>query len=385
MKEGDTRTGVCPAPSMSPSDGLAGDRELGIREVRDTNPSPDHKPGIARPQSDSRRFWGSALRFSLLTIITWSCLFALDRSFPYLRPGSDVIHAAKLRAVNEGGIFRRDVPIRVVAVGNSRTLAGFDPGVFSECLDTPCQAYNLGLPGTNQYVAPLRTMIGAGDVPTHVLIQAPWPKPSRRLSPLGLLRQDADLIRMLFPFRDLPRNLAIFLVASHSRGGIRDYYLRKQETAQEAVAARGYYFIEGQSRFEDDRLPDQFSLSADRPDTVYVRPFEFDALALAELLNIGKEHRIQFIIIPEYYREKAFAEPPPVNPEVVGKSASIPGLMVLGPDYWRFPNRLFSDAVHLNREGAGIYTRRLAHLVGPVLATSTYPSAGLRTQDKELN
>ena len=39
------------------------------------------------------------------------------------------------------------------------------------------------------------------------------------------------------------------------------------------------------------------------------------------------------------------------------------GVQVIGPDYWQYPNRMFSDPAHLNPHGAEIYTRDLWNLV----------------------
>ena len=38
-----------------------------------------------------------------------------------------------------------------------------------------------------------------------------------------------------------------------------------------------------------------------------------------------------------------------------------------GPNYFLFANRYFSDPVHLNPEGARVYTRRLAEILAPIL------------------
>ena len=38
-------------------------------------------------------------------------------------------------------------------------------------------------------------------------------------------------------------------------------------------------------------------------------------------------------------------------------------LKLLGPDYYLYPNKLFSDQTHLNRAGAQVYTEALFHLV----------------------
>ena len=78
--------------------------------------------------------------------------------------------------------------------------------------------------------------------------------------------------------------------------------------------------------------------------------------------------------MPTYYREGEFRPAPDEPNEVVIKAlASNRRFHVLGPDYETYPNSLFSDRLHLNKEGAQLYTDRLWQLFGEAngLVTST--------------
>ena len=78
----------------------------------------------------------------------------------------------------------------------------------------------------------------------------------------------------------------------------------------------------------------------------------------------------RFLIIPEYHREGFCAEAPGVNPRSAEILARLPAFTLVGPDYYRYPNRLFSDHVHLNGEGATKYTARIAEIVRPLIQPS---------------
>jgi hypothetical protein len=55
------------------------------------------------------------------------------------------------------------------------------------------------------------------------------------------------------------------------------------------------------------------------------------------------------------------------------------GIEVRGPDYWLYPNRIFSDPGHVNPEGAATYTRDLWELLAPVIreaSRSQRPATG---------
>jgi hypothetical protein len=63
------------------------------------------------------------------------------------------------------------------------------------------------------------------------------------------------------------------------------------------------------------------------------------------------------------------AAPPPARDQnFVHDVESATPCKVLGPDYFLYPNRLFSDQTHLNTEGAREYTQALFQLVNDQLS-----------------
>ncbi|WP_395697858.1 hypothetical protein [Methylocella sp.] len=63
-----------------------------------------------------------------------------------------------------------------------------------------------------------------------------------------------------------------------------------------------------------------------------------------------------------------FAPPPASEPELAPLASAYPRVSVVGPPYLRYDVRYFSDPVHLNVEGADLYSRELARLVKDRLA-----------------
>ncbi len=308
-----------------------------------------------------RKLCKSLFLLAIPLALSWLGLYAAWRRLPYLKPGSDVIYEAKANALAEMDVFSPRAKLRVVAVGNSITLAGFVPEQFDAQVGNGCESYNLGLPGKQQYMEELRAMIGRGDVPTHVLMQLTWPTTENKPSLRSRLKEDDRIIHTLFPFRTLPRDLAIFTVLSRGQGGFRALYQQKQGTASQMLTDRGYYFIEGQSRHKGHRLPEGLTFQTDKPDKPFKRQVSVRSLAFRELQVMAKQHGIQFLLIPSYFRTNCFGPAPDQSKD--RKKLSIhPAFGIIGPDYYHFDNKFFSDSVHVNRDGAELYTKRITEL-----------------------
>lgn len=132
------------------------------------------------------------------------------------------------------------------------------------------------------------------------------------------------------------------------------------------LSDRGYYFIEGQSHFPNHRLPDDFALQNDHPERTYRRKVSVDVPAFGQLIALLELCDVQVLLIPPYFRDGEYA-PPHSNSDALQSLARYPRLAVLAPAYWLLPNRYFSDPVHLNPDGAELYTRMLWELTQPVL------------------
>ena len=75
------------------------------------------------PRPKPRRIAGGAalrfLAFALPFAALWLAFYAVWKAFPYLKPGSEVIYEAKVKALAREDVFRADTKLRVVMVGNS--------------------------------------------------------------------------------------------------------------------------------------------------------------------------------------------------------------------------------------------------------------------------
>jgi hypothetical protein len=85
-----------------------------------------------------------------------------------------------------------------------------------------------------------------------------------------------------------------------------------------------------------------------------------------KLYALMEKHNIRGWCVPDNRREGGYA-PDPVNEKMREELKDRPRIKVIGPDYFLFPKRFFSDAVHLNPDGAEAYTRKLWDTVGPTL------------------
>lgn len=292
---------------------------------------------------------------------------------PFVQPGHSQIYDQKLQAVAGGTLFPADAEIRLVIFGNSRVMAGFIPDVFDTLSTGRVSSYNLGLPNSGRFVEEIEQLVDRGEVPTHVFLTRPWLE-KEAMTVWRYLGEDDLVMKDLFPFREFPRDLAQFAIRSLARGGLRGMYNTNLGYLESARRDRGYFFIEAQSHFAGHRLPDDFQVESETPEKSWVRECALSGPTFERLLNVTKGAGIQVFMVPEPLRENQYA-PAPSN-DVVRESLASFGIEVLGPDYWLYPNRLFSDPTHLNPGGADVHTRRLWDLTGEALldAAAARPS-----------
>jgi hypothetical protein len=308
-------------------------------------------------------------RLALLFLGIWMVFYEVWAGLPYIQPGAKILYNAKLAMIGRDPVFPRGAPIRVAIFGNSRILSGVIPTRFDRAVGGGCFSFNFGLPETDRFVPELERLIEAGDVPTHVLLQSPWtsdPDPSL----LQWLGRDRMIVNAAFPFRTLPRDLVVFTFLSRRHGGVSAFYRRSGEIAEQVLRDRGYYFIEGQSHHEGHRLPDDFTLPTDKPGLSKPRRVTPSGPQFERLLRLARDHDIHVLLIPDHFRPRAFAPPPPTNSDAIQALALYPRFRQLGPDYVLLDNRDFADPVHANPEGARRYTDLLAGLFKADLESS---------------
>ena len=172
----------------------------------------------------------------------------------------------------------------------------------------------------------------------------------------------------LFPFRLLLRDASLFLLRSRNLGGpVASYHHAEDEVAKMAHA-RGYYFIESQSRFPDHRLPPNFHLAGENESVVEYRKPAPRSASFRELKALADRYRFKIVVMPYYLRQGERGRPGK-NQAMVTVSQSNSEFRVAGDEYFLFENRYFSDTAHLNPEGARMYTSLLAELMNGELGS----------------
>ncbi len=314
----------------------------------------------------TRRSSGLVWTLSLF-VVFWVSFFILYRRFPYLKNGADVVFTAKLNWEAAGSIFPADPQVlRLAIFGNSKILAGFVPFLFDQMAaadSLKVSSFNSGFPGSDLVIPPLRAMCERGQAPNILLLTLPWrPDPPRR-SFFHFVTDDHSVIQALFPFRSMARDLSSFLLNAPRNGGLVTYYKEAEKDAAEVTANRGYYFISEQDRFPGGRLPDDFHLPTDAPNIVVPRGPGPPGSELTELNQLIGRYHIRCYYVPFYLRIGEAAAPPDYDQQFAASLERLTSCKVLGPDYYLYPNRLFSDQTHLNRTGAEVYTAALFHLL----------------------
>jgi hypothetical protein len=299
----------------------------------------------------------------------WICFYSIYINFPYIRAGADLVTEFKVELVQKGSPFRSGHQrLRIMAFGDSKILAGFIPPLFDSILalgGVAAESYNLGLPGDQRFVSHLETLVSRGEAPDIALLGYPWPDVDESgPTVFRFISDDNVVLDRVFPFRHMPRDFFVTLGLASSRGGLPAFYRQAEQTLRRVELDRGYYFIVGQSHEKDDQLPEAFGLPTDTPMKICARQrVNTHTDTFRKLQNALLEHHVRCIFIPLYYRIHQQAEAPEVNAEVVTSLDGVAPFAVAGPDYYLYPNRLFSDPTHLNRRGAEVYTRQLAEAV----------------------
>ena len=295
-----------------------------------------------------------------LTIV-WLLLFAAYALLPFIRPGYLIIADAKFDNLVKGNMFGAQDRYRVMIFGHSRVLASTRPLELDAAMGNGFRSYNLGLPAEVRFLPILEAALSAGNVPTHVLLTLPWDAKPDRDGVLDALRDDIGIVRLLVPFRTLPRDLTLFAFENgrHLSEAIRDVDVQRQAMLDQ----RGWYFIKSQSHYENDRLPDDYRLPTDRPMQVEERIIPARSFVRERLEQLARKYGFQILFIPMTSRIGEYAPAPAADRTRLTTISAQPLIRVLGPDYVGFPAADFADPQHMNPQGATAYTADLARLL----------------------
>lgn len=299
--------------------------------------------------------------FVLLFGAVWLSLYAAYVLLPFLRPGSVVIADAKFDTLVNNPMFGPQDRYRVMMFGYSKTLSALRPRDLDAAMGSGFRSYNLGLPGEIRFLPILEAALAAGNIPTHVLLTIPWDGKREADGFTAVLHDDNKLAGDLFPFRTLPRNVALFLVQNRSR--LKDAVRDVEDQRATMLDDRGWYFIKSQSHYPDDRLPDDYSLPTDHHSRTEPRVIPQKSLVRDRLEQLARQHGFQVMFVPAYYRIGEAAAWPAADNTRLSVISQQPLIRVLGPDYFTYPPALLADPQHMNPAGARVYTSDLARLL----------------------
>jgi len=340
----------------------------GSRSILDVETPSKSLSEATKQELATTRVTGSAIGWTiLLFVLFWVAFYGLSQAFPYLQNGSDVVFGAKLRWEEKEQVFPADPSaIRVLIFGNSKILAGFLPSWFDQMSSANhlnVVSFNSGFPGSDLFLPPLKAMCERGQAPNVLLLTLPWSADPPKRSLFRIIPDDHAVVDDLFPFRNFLRDLTAFLLSAPSHGGVVSYYRESEENEREVIAERGYHLITEQSHFPGGRLPDDFHLDSDQPAQGIGRVAPSQSAQIQELNDLVQRYHMDCYYVPYYLRVGEAAPAAASDARFAALLQQTSKCKLLGPDYYLYPNRLFSDQTHLNQAGARVYTEALFQLL----------------------
>ncbi len=304
-------------------------------------------------------------------LILWAVFLTAYKALPFLTPGAEVIYRSKLEREFHGTIFPANSTARkVIIFGDSRVLAGFIPDEFDRLASEDglnTVSFNSGYPGNPQFLPQLERIVeNKSNVPDILLLPNPGrtPTPSDAFKPMP---DDGTIADRLFPFRELIRNAASVLANAGKHGGLLNFIRDSRSNGARMQQDRGYYALLELAETPHATLPDNFHFSSDLPNKVDLRSAAPESKELVELNTILREHNIQCYFVPNPVRTGMRAAAPEVDRDFQELLEQHTSCKLLGPDYYLYPNRLYSDIWHTNPAGAKIYTEAVYRLLAKQL------------------
>ncbi len=324
-------------------------------------------PSVNAPRTEGHRIaWFLAQTFLGFTVL-WGIFFGLFKALPFLTPGAEAIYQAKLDREFRGSIFPANTTAhKIIIFGDSRILAGFIPDQFDRLAagqGLNVVSFNSGYPGISEFVPQLERIVeNKSNVPDILLLTNPWAK-STQSDILHPLPDDGAVANRLFPFRELIRNAASVVVNSGKHGGMHNFIRDSKLNVARMQQDRGYYALSELAETPNATLPDNFHLTSDLPNKVDLRVADPKSKELAALNAIVRDHSIQCFYVPNPVRAGMRAPAPEVDFQFAELLERYTSCKLLGPNYYLYPNRMYSDVWHTNPEGAQVYTEAIYRLL----------------------
>ncbi|MCP4154709.1 MAG: hypothetical protein GY757_43715 [bacterium] len=328
-------------------------------------------------------FFKKVSLFILLVAIVISALNVLGlKAGDIYKDGASIICESKRDYARTGPGPHRDGetgaknPERILVMGTSRIMAGFRPRVFDKLSGGTTLTTNFALPALpiSAYYFLLKDYLKTNPPPATILLEL------KTIAGMAMFHRYANQgISGLGEILSYMRNISDKNVAANYFLPIRMYkyyiarYLsnklrhpaalaknrkRNRNIVKKMLEDRGYYFIAEQALFPDKRLPEGYGLKKGKlPDT----PPQLDPFAdpyVEKFFDLAQREKIPVQLIQPVYRVDQCLQYKEVSRQyrAVMQRYSV---VTTGPGGWKlkfYKNKYFADLVHLNPEGAEIYT-----------------------------
>ena len=303
------------------------------------------------------------------------------RSSKVYKDGASIVCEEKRIAVRKKIWKASEDKINVLYFGASGILTALIPEVFDSVLNQQTYSMNLALPALpiGSYYHYFLDYLENNPAPEHIIMTYHVDdEPILLFNTYGnqginfprevvsyfLNRPDKNqIINYLLPFHVYWKSLFRYYYNSvFNPSHIEETSKRNELIVRDMIKERGYYFIMEQARFPDGRLPENYMEESDCPDCE-LKIFDPDTdVYVDRFFKLTKELNVEVLLI-SYPVRKGVYKQFETTPEPIRKLVDRYENISIPSDGWKlpfYPNKYFSDPVHLNKSGALLFTKDIA-------------------------
>ncbi len=305
------------------------------------------------------------------------------RTAAVYKDGASIVCEKKREAVRKNVWKMPEEKDVVLYFGASGILSALIPRVFDSIMENRTYSLNLGLPALpiGTYFHYLLDFLENNPPPEYIVMTyhidgEPVMLPDtygnqgvcfpKEIFSYLLYSEDKNqIINFLLPLHVYNKYIFKYLYNKlFNPSDIEKIKKRNEKIIKSIIADRGFwfYFIKEESRFPEGRLPEDYKEYSDCPDCLKKIYDPEEDIFVDKFFNLIEKYDIEVFLVSHPVRigsYKQFSSIPAPIKKLMNKYKNI----AISPEGWKLPfyqNKYFVDHHHLNKDGAFVYTQKIA-------------------------